>query len=591
VVSTLTANTLRFIDEGLTRHTDYWYRLTASNGQGGSEVHTLRTQTAFDPVIYPASGPTEDLVIDYGYDPLDRLTTADYNDESYYHYSYDAVGNRLSETTPAGTTNYVYDDANRLSSVGGVSYSWDDNGNLTGDGVNTYSYDDANRLIGIVRASLTASYTYNGLGDRVGQVENGTTASFVLDLTVGLTQVLQDSTHTYLYGNERIGQFTTGTAEYFLGDALGSVRQLIDGDGVVGVVKRYEPYGALVSSMGESSSAFGFTGEWASSNSNLLYLRSRYYSSEMGRFLTRDSWQGNYIRPLSLNRWNYVEGNPINWNDPTGYCRGSDCFDSTPIPPKQPTQEPTLQPVPVPPGMPVPSVPEISRTSEIEGYLIGSYSTLTTPWLVISEGLRRIEKEKLGKYGCHNPVRLSGVITGEETVYDFVHLQKAKFKYRGITAVPLSLVQWENAAYEGMMWGFGNFYDVTGYRGFSMSISGEIHAFDFFGAGVAINLPMDDHGRNVIATGVSSLTWSVNFGIGFGINSATIGEGSVVISYYEVDGAITDFYHLNNNNRIHAALAMMKDMNKTVSPIKTPGLDLAIQALYHRITGESLYKR
>jgi YD repeat-containing protein len=265
VVSTLTANTLRFVDEGLTRHTDYWYRLTASNGQGGSEVHTLRTRTAFDPVIYPASGPTEDLVIDYGYDPLDRLTTADDNDERYYHYSYDAVGNRLSETTPAGTTGYVYDDANRLTSVGGVSYAWDDNGNLTGDGANTYSYDAANRLVGIVGSSLSASYTYNGLGDRVSQVENGVATSFSLDQAGGLTQVLQDGDHTYLYGNERIGQFTTGTAEYFLGDALGSVRQLIDGDGVVGVVKRYEPYGELVTSVGESSSAFGFTGEWTSS--------------------------------------------------------------------------------------------------------------------------------------------------------------------------------------------------------------------------------------------------------------------------------------------------------------------------------------
>ena len=44
----------------------------------------------------------------------------------------------------------------------------------------------------------------------------------------------------------------------------------------------------------------------------------------MGRFLTRDSWQGNFTRPLSLNRWNYVSGNPINRVDPSGYCDPSD---------------------------------------------------------------------------------------------------------------------------------------------------------------------------------------------------------------------------------------------------------------------------
>jgi len=38
----------------------------------------------------------------------------------------------------------------------------------------------------------------------------------------------------------------------------------------------------------------------------------------MGRFLTRDTWEGDYNRPLSLNRWNYVEGNPINLIDPSG---------------------------------------------------------------------------------------------------------------------------------------------------------------------------------------------------------------------------------------------------------------------------------
>jgi hypothetical protein len=43
------------------------------------------------------------------------------------------------------------------------------------------------------------------------------------------------------------------------------------------------------------------------------------YSPGTGRFLTKDSWPGDYNRPLSLNRWNYVEGNPVNRLDPTGH--------------------------------------------------------------------------------------------------------------------------------------------------------------------------------------------------------------------------------------------------------------------------------
>jgi hypothetical protein len=40
----------------------------------------------------------------------------------------------------------------------------------------------------------------------------------------------------------------------------------------------------------------------------------------MGRFLTRDTWPGEVNRPHSLNRWGYVEGNPINNIDPSGLC-------------------------------------------------------------------------------------------------------------------------------------------------------------------------------------------------------------------------------------------------------------------------------
>jgi hypothetical protein len=35
--------------------------------------------------------------------------------------------------------------------------------------------------------------------------------------------------------------------------------------------------------------------------------------------MSRDTWGGDYNRPLSLNQWNYTEGNPVNLVDPTGH--------------------------------------------------------------------------------------------------------------------------------------------------------------------------------------------------------------------------------------------------------------------------------
>jgi hypothetical protein len=55
----------------------------------------------------------------------------------------------------------------------------------------------------------------------------------------------------------------------------------------------------------------------------------------MGRFLTRDTWPGEVNRPLSLNRWGYVEANPVNLTDPSGkmpsYCVNWPNKSSTPV--------------------------------------------------------------------------------------------------------------------------------------------------------------------------------------------------------------------------------------------------------------------
>ena len=206
----------------------------------------------------------------------------------------------------------------------GVPYSWDNvfaagkPGNLLSDGVYTYTFNHANRLLSVSGAGTTASYSYNGQGDRLSQTVGITTTTYTLDLAAGLTQVLSDGTDTYLYGDGRIAQSDTSGAQYFLGDALGSVRQLVDAGGEVLLAQSYQPYGEVLASVGEGESNYGFAAEMADSYIKLIYLRSRDYSPATGRFLTKDSWQGNYTRPLSLNGWNYVEANPINATDPSG---------------------------------------------------------------------------------------------------------------------------------------------------------------------------------------------------------------------------------------------------------------------------------
>jgi len=256
---------------------------------------------------FPLPLPGGPVTITYTYDKLDRLTDAVYSDGHSYHYTYDAVGNRLSQQTTVNgqstTVNYLYDAANRLESVNGVAYHYDNNGNLLDDGINTYTYDSANRLISVLGLSSSVQYAYNGLGDRLQTTViplNGIaqTTTFTMDLASSLTQVLDDGTNTYLYGNGRIAQVSATDTQYFLGDALGSVRQMTDAAGAVMLAEAYDPYGVVNMTSGTSQSAYGYTGEQQDSD-GMVYLRSRMYAPSMGRFLTRDTWDGSASQPIS----------------------------------------------------------------------------------------------------------------------------------------------------------------------------------------------------------------------------------------------------------------------------------------------------
>ena len=84
----------------------------------------------------------------------------------------------------------------------------------------------------------------------------------------------------------------------------------------------YTPYGKLTSHDGNATNSFLFTGEQFDADSGGYYLRARYYSPNFGRFLSRDSYDGRMVEPITLNHYLYTGSNPIRYIDPSGHFFG-----------------------------------------------------------------------------------------------------------------------------------------------------------------------------------------------------------------------------------------------------------------------------
>ena len=152
------------------------------------------------------------------------------------------------------------------------------------------------------------------------------TTEFVLDENTAYVRILGEvrsdgGERLYAYGPEgfTVQLAVGGNVEYPLLDGLGSVRQLTDASGTVILSRSYDAYGAVRLATGMGSSRLGYTGELQDSVGGLVYLRARHYHPVLGRFLQRDSFGGYGQRPQSLNRYVYVQNNPIRYTDPSGH--------------------------------------------------------------------------------------------------------------------------------------------------------------------------------------------------------------------------------------------------------------------------------
>ncbi len=142
----------------------------------------------------------------FQYDAMDRLTGVCYlattcpgGSDPFIRWTYDKVGNRLTEQRPTGTTSYSYDQMDRMLSAGATLYTYDRNGNQLTAGSRTFTYDLANRTRTTSASGTTTTYSYDGDGKRLqastGNSPNAKT-NFLWDTTTGLPQLSSSATAT-----------------------------------------------------------------------------------------------------------------------------------------------------------------------------------------------------------------------------------------------------------------------------------------------------------------------------------------------------------------------------------------------------------
>ncbi len=317
---------------------NYNYTAGANNGQIASMTDNVLGQT-----------------VSYSYDALKRLSSATSASGGStvwsQAYSYDGFGN-LTAKTGSGWLFSAYSVNSANNRLAGGSIVYDANGNMTTDQNGaTYTYDVANRMVSAVVSGGTETYAYDAENKRISKISasGGQTiyiyGAFGEKLAVaagGGTAGPQNSVgqggtgpsslvsvnNVYFAGRLiKQGADASGHPDYYASvytnvavDRLGSVLTPVNGQSTPPASTRYLPFGEELAATGNDVVKFAtYTRD---GSTGLDYADQRFYTSQFGRFMSADpsSRNVNGVNPQSWNRYNYVNGDPVNKQDPNGLC-------------------------------------------------------------------------------------------------------------------------------------------------------------------------------------------------------------------------------------------------------------------------------
>ncbi len=256
------------------------------------------------------------------YDEYGNVSKFIYNNRySDNLYQCDYTYNNINQLTAFCKVEIIYDEDGNFtgnSITTNTAYTYDNSNNLTtvtqdGEVIKTYSYDGFNRMSGALVNGVASSYTYDGDNLRQTKTVNGVQTQHILDGADVIADISGESIKTFVRGAELEFLKTSGgaTQEYMTSYPRGDVRYLISQDGTVNDYT-YTAYGEKVGTNDNTVNPFGYCGEYFDAETDLVYLRNRYYDPEMHRFIAEDPAKDG------VNWYAYCSNDPVNNVDPDG---------------------------------------------------------------------------------------------------------------------------------------------------------------------------------------------------------------------------------------------------------------------------------
>lgn len=262
------------------------------------------------------------MTLDYGRNRSHQITSLAANDDFY-------LGPSVGQ---GATTGYATNKLNQYTSTALQPMSYDGNGNLKSWKPplldrHTYSFDSQNRLItAAVDGTLTPSisYDYDPLGRRISKTVSGTQTLYLLDGDEEIAELNTAGTilKRYITGpaiDDRIATIdltipSMPTKTFYHVNHQGSVVAMTDAVGTVQQRLSYDEYGKLSQGSAISGQPYRYTGRRFDAETGLYYYRARYYSPDLGRFLSAD--------PIGYkddqNLYTYAKNDPVSFFDPNG---------------------------------------------------------------------------------------------------------------------------------------------------------------------------------------------------------------------------------------------------------------------------------